>query len=85
VTLLAMRRERRPTRAMLLMIWIRVWCVSAMCCATLWVRRPVFGMQITLSRACDCPFLRVAVTHRSLASGRAVACISLRPLLDVVD
>ena len=67
------------------LIWIRIWCARAMCSATLRVRRPNFDMQITLSRACDCPVLHVTVSHRSLASGRAVACISLRPLLDVVD
>jgi len=68
------------------------------CCSLIWIRVVCqghvlrdaagtpsnFDMQITLSRACDCPvLLHVAVTHQSLASCRAV-CL-LRPPPDVVD
>ena len=65
------------------LIWI-AWCQGRVLCDA---AGPLssFDMQITLSRACDCPVLHVTVSHRSLASGRAVACISLRPLLDMVD
>jgi len=73
VTLLAMRRERCPTRVMLLVIWIRVWCARANCSATLRVRRPGFDMHITLSRACDCPVL----LHMAVPADRW--------LLDAVD
>jgi len=87
MTLLAMRRERCPTRVMLLVMWIRVWCTvqdHVLCDAA------GYAVQFstcggTVSRACACAVLRVALTHRSLASCRAICLHLLRPLPDLAD
>ena len=81
----------RATRVMLLAnLDSHMGCVPGPCTvqsptAPRAIRRPVFDMQITLSRACDCPVLHVVVPRRLLASWRAFAYIPLRPVPDVVD
>jgi len=50
------------------------------------IRRPVVDMHITLSRACGCPVFYVYSSHSPIVGFLApFACVSLRPLPDMVD